>query len=151
MSAVLWSKDSCCRPRLQPSLETVKRIRRWPVRLKRAQMLAAPQERSMRSFTLLVKPVLWLVFGLVLSCGGSLSEELRARAALDLACEKSRLEGENLGPRTVRVSGCGRSALFACKQSAPGPEPRDVRLTAQEAHYNYGSGEGPCSWTLVKE
>ena len=93
---------------------------------------------------------MWLALGTGVTACGGLSDSLRARAAADMSCDESRLEGENLGPRSVRVTGCGKSAIYACKQAAPGPEPREVQVSEAEARQGNNAGAGPCAWTRVK-
>lgn len=68
---------------------------------------------------------LWglLVLGLFTGCAtAATQEQLRRRAAFDLACDEAQLEVVELDPRTRGVQGCGRRATYVeqCKPCANG-------------------------------
>jgi hypothetical protein len=72
---------------------------------------------------------------------------LRASAAGDLNCKEQNLVAEDLNPRTVRVSGCGRAALYSCKQAGIS-EPAGVEpnIPEHEARNRPPATPGHCSW-----
>lgn len=74
---------------------------------------------------------------------------LRHTAAGDLACPEDRLSEESVGS-AVRVSGCGRSAMYSCKRTAaPGqtPNPHGIQ-THEDGVKPFGVMPGPCSWVI---
>jgi len=73
---------------------------------------------------------------------------LRASAAKDLNCDEQRLKSEDLSPRSVRVSGCGRSALYSCEQAGVSDAPvgQQQNVPEYEAKSPQPTGVGHCSW-----
>jgi hypothetical protein len=73
---------------------------------------------------------------------------LRASAAADLNCDEARLKSEELSPRSLRVSGCGRSALYSCEQSGLSDTPvgSERNVPEHEARNSQPTGVGHCSW-----
>ena len=78
-----------------------------------------------------------LALGLVLA--GCSFDEVRRRAAHDLACAESKIETTQLDESRLRATGCGRSATYFCGVDARGfdsctrekPNPRkEVQATA---------------------
>jgi len=85
---------------------------------------------------------------LVAACGSAGQNAVRADAARRFSCAESRIDVDDLGPRTARASGCGQSLLYSCKGSqgsAQAPAPAASPLTEGEAHNPAQSG-APCSW-----
>ncbi|MGE0789838.1 MAG: hypothetical protein AB7S26_29465 [Sandaracinaceae bacterium] len=71
------------------------------------------------------RPSLALTIALAATACGATHDSLRARAALELACDEATLETEVIdgsigNGRTVEVRGCGRSARYTqmCDASA---------------------------------
>ena len=93
-----------------------------------------------------------LALGVLLACASSQrpvkDAGLRATAAHDLDCDGQRLTSEDLTPRTVRVSGCGRSALYSCEQAGISETPPGTQenVPEYEAKNRQPTGVGQCSW-----
>jgi hypothetical protein len=68
----------------------------------------------MRTFRPLV-----VAFHVLLAAGcSSTSSTARTRAANDFACDEEKVEVADIGGTSYRVTGCGRTAVYDCSESA---------------------------------
>lgn len=90
-----------------------------------------------------------LVLDLLMGCASPGQNLVRSDASRRFSCPESRVDVEDLGPRTARASGCGQSALYSCEQARASLAalPQQSPLTEGEAT-NPTQPAGACSWVI---
>ena len=88
--------------------------------------------------------------GLLAGCANEGQNAVRADYARRFSCAEGEIDVADLGPRTARASGCGRSTLYSCEQSRASEQslPVQTPLTEGEAHSPTQPG-GACTWVPV--
>ena len=83
------------------------------------------------------------------ACASPGQNVVRSDASRRFSCPESRIDVEDLGPRTARASGCGQSAMYSCQQSRASASgfPQQSPLTQGEAA-NPTQAAGPCTWVI---
>ena len=95
-----------------------------------------------------VRVVLASLSILIAGCGSPGQNVVRSDAARRFSCAPSRIEVDDLGPRTARASGCGKSLLYSCQQSRGSAYafPKQTPLTEGEAQGGPAEPGGACTW-----
>lgn len=104
----------------------------------------------MRTISLALSLALLSLVCLLAGCASKDQNAVRADYTRRFSCPEAEIYVSDLGPRTARASGCGRSNVYSCEQSrASIPNlPPQTPPTEGEAH-SPNQSAGVCTWVPV--
>lgn len=107
-----------------------------------------------RSYKYSLRTIPWAllsVAGLLAGCASKDQNVVRADYARRFSCSEAEVYVTDLGPRTARASGCGRSSLlYSCEQSrasTPSLPPQTPPIEGEVQAPNQSAGV--CTWVPV--